>query len=245
MPKNINSASRLDVLLRSIPDHPDNTQTLEVWASLFGINEQNQNKKSVAVSELLAAMYRELELVREQMLKASFSEHLYATSVTRIENALSTMLLPTTWNQVRQHLTPETFITLSFCGEILPDEETQIESSELTEIYEQIDELQASLANSQLPLRLRALIEHHISLIRRALAEYPIAGARALREAARTALGELIEVREDVASNREAPEISKLGAIWKSINKAADVALKAEKLAQLGQKAWDALENIL
>jgi hypothetical protein len=67
MPNNINSASRLVSLLKSIPRYPDNTQTLEVWATLFGINEANNNKKSAAVAELLAAMYRELELIREQM----------------------------------------------------------------------------------------------------------------------------------------------------------------------------------
>lgn len=244
MPNNINSASRLVSLLKSIPAHPDNTQTLEVWATLFDINEPNNNKKSAAVAELLAAMYRELELIREQMQQANFSESLYSSSINRIEHALSTMLLPVTWNQVRQYLTPETFVALSFCGEILPDEETQIEPSELTEIYALIDELQASLTNSQLPPRLNKLVEHHIDLIRRALAEYPISGAKTLRESARTALGELIEENEAVAANREAPEINKLGSVWKKVNKAADIALKAEKLSQLGQKAWAMLENI-
>ncbi|UCV19451.1 hypothetical protein [Ferribacterium limneticum] len=231
-------------LLKNIPGHPDNIQTLEVWAALFGINEPNKNKKSAAVAELLAAMYRELELIREQMQKANFSESLYSSSVTRIEDALSTMLLPATWNQVRQYLTPETFVALSFCGEILPDEETQIEPAELTEIHALIDELQVSLSDSQLPPRLNKLVEHHIDLIRRALAEYPISGAKTLREAARTALGELIEEKEIVATNREAPEINKLGSVWKKVNEAADTALKAEKLSQLGQKAWAMLENV-
>jgi hypothetical protein len=244
MPQNINSASRLVSLLKSIPGHPDNTQTLEVWAALFGIKEPNANKKSAAVAELLATMYRELELIREQMQNASFSENLYSSSITRIEHALSTMLLPATWNQVRQYLTPETFIALSFCGEILPDEETQIEPSDLTEIHALIDELNASLTNSQLPPRLNNLVKHHVDLIRRALAEYPISGAKSLREAARTALGELIEEKEAVAANREAPEINKLGSIWKKVNETADIALKAEKLSQLGQKAWAMLESI-
>lgn len=243
MPKNINSASRLVTLLQSIPGHPDNTQTLEVWAKLFDVGEQNPNKKAAIVGERLSAMYRELELVREQMQKANFSEDLYASSVTRVEHALSTMLLPGTWNQVRQYLTPETFVALSFCGEILPDEETQIGSEELSEIRAQVEELRASLADSQLPPRLHALVEHHIKLILTALGEYPISGAKVLREAARTALGEIIEVKETIAENRELPEISKLGDVWKKVNQAADIALKAEKLVQLGQKAWAMLGN--
>ena len=97
MPKNINSASRLVALLRGIPAHPDNTQTLEVWATLFQITEQNPNRKSNAVAERLSAMYRELEAVREQMQKAKFSENLYAPAIGMVEHALSTMLLPSPW----------------------------------------------------------------------------------------------------------------------------------------------------
>ena len=245
MSKNINSASRLVEILQSIPGHPDNTQVLEVWVKLFAISEQNPNKKSAAVAERLSAMYRELEIVREQMQKANFSESLYESSISRVEHALSTMLLPASWNQVRQYLTPETFVALSFCGEILPDEEMQIGSQELSEIKAQVDELQASLVDSQLPPRLRALVQHHINLIITALAEYPISGAKALREAARTALGEIVEVKETISENREALEISKLGEVWKKVNQTADVALKAEKLAQLGQKAWAMLESFL
>lgn len=245
MSKNINSASRLLELLQSIPNHPDNTQVLAVWVNLFAIGEQNPNKKSVVVAERLSAMYRELELVREQMQKANFSESLYEPSISRIEQALSTMLLSAGWNQARQYLTRETFVALSFCGEILPDEESRISSQELSAITAQVEDLQALLADSQLPPRLRALVQQHINLILTALAEYPISGALALREAARTALGEIVEVKEAIAENRKAPEISKLGDIWKKVNKTADIALKGEKLAQLGQKAWAMLESIL
>lgn len=245
MPQNINSASRLVALLRNIPGYPDNTQTLEVWAKLFEVNEENPNKKSGVVAERLNAMYRELEVVREQMANANYSEKLYSPAIAKVEQALSMMLLPSTWNLARQYLTPETVIALEFCSEILPDEEAQISSEELAEINTRIEELSALLSDSQLPTRLRALIEHHISLIRRALAEYPITGAKALREAARTALGEMIEEKESVESNCDAPEIIKLGALWKKVNEAADIALKAEKLAQLGQKAWAMIESIL
>jgi hypothetical protein len=180
MSNNTNSASRLVALLKSIPSYPDNTQTLEVWANLFDIKETNPHRRIFLVGERLSAMHREIELVQVQMRKANFSESLYATAVSNLENALSVMCLPNTWNHARQYLTAETFVALSFCGEILPDEESSIEPSELTSIAAQVQELEDSLASSKLPPRLIALIEHHIALIRRALADYPIAGAMAL-----------------------------------------------------------------
>lgn len=243
MPNNTNSASRLVALLKSIPSHPDHTQTLEVWTNLFNITETNSHRRTSLVGERLIAMHREIELVQEQMRKANFSESLYANPLSHIANALSVMLLPGTWNQTRQHLTSENLTVLSFCSEILPDEESSIEPSELTSIAAQVKEIEDLLVASKLPPRLLDLIKHHIDLIRRALAEYPISGAKALREVARTALGEIIEVKETVEANRETPEIGKLGAVWRHVKEAADIALKAEKVAQIGQKAWDAIES--
>ena len=245
MPKNINSASRLVALLKSIPAHPDITQTLEVWANLFHIKEQKPHRKSHIVTERLSAMNREIDLVQDQMRTANFSESLYADAVTHIENAFSAMLLSGTWNQARQYLTPETFVALSFCGEILPDDESIIEPSELESIATQVQGLEDSLVVSTLPPRVLVLIKHHIALIRHALAEYPIAGAKSLREVARTALGEIVEIKDIVTAHRETPEIGKLLAVWKQVNEAADIALKAEKIAKIGQKAWEAIGGIL
>lgn len=85
------------------------------------------------------------------------------------------------------------------------------------------------------------LIKHHVQLIRQALAEYPIAGAKAFREAVRTAVGELVEVRRDLEEHAQAPEVGRLATVWKRVSSAADLALKVDKLIQLGEKGWDAL----
>lgn len=245
MPKNINSASRLYSLFERTLGEPDNTQILEVWAKLLGVSESNANRKAALVSERLRWMHRELELVAEQMRESGYSENLYAKAILNIEHAMSAMILPATWNQAKQYLGSDTLLALAFCSEILPDEESQISADELREIQALVDELRSSLSASELPSRLVALIQHHVELIQRALAEYPITGAKALREAARTGLGELIEVKETVRASRDTPEISKLVTAWKKVNEVADIAFKSEKLAQLGQKAWAALENFL
>lgn len=245
MPQNINSASRLYSLLEQSLNEVDSAQILEVWAKLLGVSESSANRKAALVSERLRWMYRELELVVAQMHLLDYSEKLYASAISNIEHAMSTMILSGTWSQAKQYLGRDTLVALAFCSEILPDEESQISADELGQIQALIDELCLSISPSELPPRLVTLIQHHIDLIQHALAEYPITGAKALREAARTGLGELIEVKETVKASRETSEISKLGAAWKKVNQVADAALKTDKLAQLGQKAWDALENFL
>lgn len=232
------------VLLKAIPGHPDTTQTLSVWSTLFNLQDTNVNRLSRVVADRLAAMNRELDLVRAGMGKAGFSEALYANSLNAFESALSPMLLPHTWNNARQHLSAENFLALSFCSEILPDEESEITQSELDEICGLVAELNRLLADSTLPARLRALLAHHVELMLQALAEYPIAGAKALREAARTGLGELIEAKDLVVEHQASKEVSKLGEAWKKFNNAADLALKADKLLQLGHKAWELLSSV-
>ncbi|WP_156403976.1 MULTISPECIES: hypothetical protein [unclassified Massilia] len=179
------------------------------------------------------------------MTAKNFSEELYASAIAQLEAAFSTMSLHTSWPNVRQHLTAETLVAMAFCGEIIDNEEDLISAEELTEIENKVQDLEQSLEGSTLPPRLKSLIQHHIDLIRKALAEYPIVGARSLRQAARTALGEIVEVREEISAHPDAPEIANLGSVWKRVNSAADLALKADKLVQLGQKAWDVVGGFL
>lgn len=245
MAQNLNSATRLHRLLQQAENHANDKQVMETWAKIFAITEPRANKRALLVAERLAAMLRELEQIQTQMRQADFSDSLYASALTNIEQCLSSMLLSGSWSQVKQYLQRETLIALAFCSEIIPDEESDISPGALTEISNLVGELRSSLLEADISPRLRKLIEHHIALIEGAIAEYPIAGAKAFREAARTGLGELIEVRDVLKEEKNSPPVSKLDTVWKRVNETADIALKAERISQLGQKAWALLENLL
>lgn len=245
MAKNLNSATRLLRILEKASEYQDNIQTLEAWAKLLGVAVDNPNRRAVEVGELVHAMHRELDLVAAGLSGTNFSKSLYESAFTRIEHAISPMLLPATWNHVKQYLTPDVFTALAFCTEILPDEENQISAEELSAIRQKVEELRATVADTETPARLRQLIQHHTELIDRALSEYSVVGAKALREAGRTALGEMIEVRDELAPVKTSAAVRNLQSAWATVNKAADIALKSEKLAQLGKKAWEALSGIL
>jgi hypothetical protein len=242
--KKINSASRLNAVLSQAAGMADSVAALTIWSSIFPIQEPNDVRKALRVSERLQWLFQELEILRSQMRAKNFSEELYTSAFNRIEQAISPLGLLAAWSSVKQHLAPETLIVLGFCTELLPDEESQIDPKELDDVRYQVQELEGLLEASSLPDGLKALIRHHIELIRRALDQYPIAGAKALREAARTALGELVEVRDTVRESSKTEEVSKLGAIWKKINDISDVAIKADKVAKIGTKAWALLENL-
>lgn len=245
MAKNINSASRLHSILTQVTGSSPNATALVTWSSVFQINEGGDVKKAMLVSERLRWLHQELDILRSQMLNANISEKLYIAAFNNIEHSISPLLLPTTWNNGVQYLKPENLLALEFCSEILPDEENLIDAETLEEIRAMVQELEVMLETSVLPESLISLIRHHIKLIYCALDQYPIIGATALREAARTALGELVEAREIIKENSQAEEVSKLGSLWGKVNNAADIALKADKLSQLASKTWGVLENIL
>lgn len=154
------------------------------------------------------------------------------------------MLLASTWNNVRQHLTPQNLLSLEFCSEILPDEEAVISSEELAEILGLVADLRDAAQSDNIPTSLRALLLHHVELIQRAVAAYPIAGVKALREAAQTGLGELVESKEAVAEHSNTEAVSKLSETWKKVSDVADGALKVDKLIQVGHKAWNLIETL-
>lgn len=246
MPQNRNSASRLYSFLSSLPGHQENTQILSAWAETLGIRESDTSRQARLVSERLAALSRELDLIREGMKHANFSPHLYTKALTAFDTAFSPMYLSGTWNHVRQQLKVEHMLALQFCGEILPDEEDEIQQADLEEIGAMLVELESLAASSkQIPERLRRLIENQVSQIRSALASYKIAGAKVLREAVRSSYGELVEAKDIITEHKDSPEVSKLAEIWRKVNTVADAALKIDGVVQLGQKAWLFIESVI
>lgn len=245
MPKKLNSASRLLHIFEQANSLPDAIQTLEAWTKLLSIDEGNPHKRVLIVGDQIQAMYRELDLIAAGMESADFSKTLYENVIDKVRHAISPMSFPGTWNQTKQYFGPDVLTSFAYCSEILPDEEALISDEDINEIRAKLADLKASLEDATIPHRLRKLIEHHIELINTALIEYPISGAKAFREAGRTAIGEIIEAREAIAPARATPAVSKLNATWEKINKAADIALKTEKIAQLGQRAWEVIGNML
>ncbi|EHR70725.1 hypothetical protein BurJ1DRAFT_1872 [Burkholderiales bacterium JOSHI_001] len=244
MYKNINSASRIHALLSAASGHP-NKAIWEMWAEVFAVKGSDHSETAELVSERLNWLHIELQLLQVQAKTATISPHLYEGSLARIRSLLSPLILSSPWDGSRGNLTADVLLSVAFLNELLPDEENAISDQEFQRISDMAAELASSMEHSDLPEALRRLIDHHLQLIAKALAQYKVFGARALREAGRTALGEIVELKDTVQASKQSEEMSRLGKLWKQVNGAADAALKAEKIAQLGHKAWEAASGLL
>ncbi|MDI1308171.1 MAG: hypothetical protein PSV17_01885 [Methylotenera sp.] len=244
MNNNINSIFRIHALLTKIPSVAQNTQVLEVWAQLFELTESDSNKKAAVVAERLGWLLKEVDLAKSELKNTGHPASLYESVLIHLEHAFSPMLLPSIWSSVQQYLDAQTIQTLAIYSQVVPNEEELIKEYDLNELYARISELEEFLKNSELPIRLQTLIERHINLIRQALAEYPIAGAKALIEARRSAVGELLELKHQFNDvPKKSVELNKLSELWENVNAVADNALKGYGLIEIGQKVIDLLSK--
>lgn len=244
MYKHINSASRIHAILQAAVNQSDKA-IWAVWADVFGVKGESDTATAELVLERLHWFHIELQLLQSQVEHASCSKHLYEGALARIRSIASPLNLPAAWQSARGNLSADVLLAVAFLNEILPNEESAIDPSEFLEITAQVNELEGLLSDSDLPEALLRLITHHLRLIRRALEQYKYFGAKALVDARREALGEIVEYKEVIEAANGRDEVSRLGKIWKHVNTAADSAIKIDKAIQIGHKAWEAISVIL
>jgi hypothetical protein len=245
MYKNTNSASRIHALLTNAIGQGDKS-LFAVLAAMFEIKGANEADTAMQVLPRLNWFYAELQSLEEQARDSKLSAHLYDHAFARIRMVFSPMQLMAGWHGMRGNLASDVLLALAFLNEMLPSDEIPIPSEELATIATELEQLKLLALNSDLPIALRRFIQHQLELIELAIAQYPVYGAKALREAGHAAIGEIIGTQGTVEAPTENPEaLSRLGQLWKRLNTAADVALKAEKVGQLGHRTLEALSNWL
>lgn len=240
---NNNSATRIHRLLSEASKQPDDKQITAGWVDIFRIEEKSAHKQVILVVNKLNLAFHEVERIRAFLQDSKFEDSVYSTTLTKAESALSPQILHARWNNVKQHLTPDVFVSLSYCGQILPNEELTVTAEDVEHIQEIIKQLRSLLNDSSVPVALKVLAEHHISIIETALSDYSITGAASLKRAAKDAIGDLVANSETIKENESSKVVKKLGSLWSTVNRVADGVLKVERLALLGTSLVKALEH--
>jgi hypothetical protein len=247
-----NSASRILSILKQAHEHEDAKKAFQVWADVFDIHENNQNKKNMEITRCLSLMHDEIELIQEEMELASYDEFQCRLLLNSVYNVLSVQSLMGQWNALKPQLTREVFLCLGYCRQILPDEEDTVDSQDVEEIYELISTLKSQLKDSSLPKFTQKMIQSHINGILKALHNYKILGASSLQSAMNSVVGELVVNEDVIMEAKDSEEFSTLVKIVKKVNSVTDTVVKAEKvlssgakIAGHGAKALQYLEGIM
>lgn len=235
MPKHINSAYRVHATISAACAQSGNQQMWEVFVKVFGIQSKNGRKRIFEVNRMLDLFYDETDKTRAQMEASNFSEDLYETAFTTIEQRITPGLLFNEWQGYKLALEP-ILQTLKFCSEILPHEEDLVSEEDLGAIREALQELADVLQESELPNHVKAFIQQHIKIIDKALRDYQVIGAKAFRLGMYEGYIQSIENEDIVTEYEKSKEMGLLGKAWNGMKKAVSYTLGNEKLLTAGTK---------
>lgn len=251
MPVNINSAYRIRELLNAVNEAKNTDKISDVWANIFEINEKDQHKRNALIARILADLHDEVEIVRSEMQRLDYSLNLYSPSLDKCNNIFAVHTIMGQWNQIKQHISPEVTIALGFCSEIMPDEEKDIDLTDLQELKELAAELRSNLEESKLPPYIRSVIEKHLIKLEESLAAYTAVGVKAFEEAMQSAYGEVIANEVIFEEAKGSKELTMLSNLWKQTKSVIDGVTTVNKgigsaqgLAEKGQQFIEYIQNL-
>jgi hypothetical protein len=214
-----NSAIRLNKIVHSAYNN-ESKMIVDVWRSIFNIDEPNKHSTEMAVIECLNNLNDEFELFKQKMDETSFSENLYKNEITQLQHLL---IVPTgingDWKSRQQNITNVQFKILDFCSEILATDEIPINDEEIEELKKLLNELENFIENNSLPKDLNTIIKKHISKIKTALYLYNIKGASVFDEVLQSAYGEVIKNPEFFTNKSNKETKNMLFKVWSKIQK--------------------------
>ncbi|KRG66343.1 hypothetical protein ABB27_13965 [Stenotrophomonas terrae] len=189
-------------------------------------------------------MIDELDLLQDKLHLLGFSAQIFEPPLKKLENSLSPQLLTKQSANIKQYLTEDVYTGLAFCSELLPVEEEGILQEDFADLVGLINQLELLLIDNAFPAPLTALIRRHIRLAELAIAQYPIRGAGALKEAVKYATGDIYFSESDLTDISFEGGQS-LKSLWQRMNSLADKAIKADNLFQIGSRATKLLDDLI
>jgi len=207
----------------------------------------SQNELVLRVASLLFA---ELHSLKEESRRAGFT----AKSLEPIEGAFAKLTvsgLAAQW----QHNSPvfKTCLTpLHIFGEGLADEGAPVNKADLTDLQDSVSNLRENVQKSDLQPDVKNFVYEQLNMIERAINNYPMAGIKAFRAAAREGMFHEAEHMEIVTELQKAPQMPRLQAIVAKVAVWSGYAVTVSKLLNAGmlyrsmlKKACKAWRNML
>ncbi|OZB56473.1 MAG: hypothetical protein B7X35_05490 [Halothiobacillus sp. 14-56-357] len=225
-----NPAGRLHKILTDALRKNEREQTRKVWASVFGIDENNE-------TEIIRSLLSLQELVQEVHAlienNPQSNSGLLLKSFPNLRRAVSAQNLMNPWSSFRVGLDPETITRLEFCAEFLSGKysEVSIPREEVEELKKLLSAMVEFAEKSTMPNELKAFVLNQLEELRRGVFDFNIKGACGLRTAMETVIGTTITQTAKYQEIKETyPDVlARMGQLLDRIDGAMSKALKIKK----------------
>jgi len=203
----------------SIESEPS-LNTFHAWARVLEVPDSTgrpeyEQELQTAVMERLLAIRADLTLARKLLLNSIYPPDIYSSAFDKALMVTSGQYLALGWSSIRQLLTEDVVSVLRLCATAIGDEEREIAVDELEAIIAMLSDLEAVVSAAELDADVKSLFYDQIAILRRALREYPVRGAQAIRQAFYIAVGEWYDRNGDSRASKAGA--SKLAARFNDV----------------------------
>lgn len=236
--KKENSAVRIHrIFERMMKTQPDNAATMVALYTALGFdNKVAPLQQTQDLSHVLTLIFNELTCLMHE-LKPKHSPRAFHPVLAAFERfAIAQLVNPWSANKpVFQAALPLLF---SF-GEELEHEGDPITKEELTELQNAVKEFREKIQSSDWQRALKNFLYEQLNFITRAIADYPIAGAKAFKSSVRDMSFHQREHLQLVTENAESEPMTRLKSLQAIVVKYSQYAIDFGKLLAAG----DSIEN--
>lgn len=236
------SARRVHHVLKAAIDFPVSRpgNSISIWARIFELippdfDGQLPPDVEYAVLDMLRDLRAEVANV-ERQVRGTEAEAATTPIAEVVRYATATNVLHTDWMNVKSsHLKPELVAGWNWAAISLAHLDEEYDPAEIAQLRQDLEELEKTARESQLPHELRMLVDKQVRQIRSALRRYEICGAAVLRDAANAVVGEALKHHEVIvaAESAESPDVraalGQLRRVWGGLVHAAGDADKLRK----------------
>jgi hypothetical protein len=225
MPNN-NAARRMEWLLARVRSINDPTRAgelaVDVWPTVFEIGDAVSPDRDHEVARLLRLAMREVDAVQAQLQARGSSETTFAATLGRVRNSLSLRALNAQWQPSIYNALDDTVLGfMMLAADLLPEDEPALTSQQIAEARSIIGEFRASVESASVPPILMEFLRRQAALMEGAFRAYPIAGARAFREAAEQASVDWVRSAADIAEYEHTAPVQSAKTVWSRIQEIA------------------------
>jgi hypothetical protein len=226
MPNN-NAARRLIWLMQKVREANNSQRATElaadVWPHVFDITGHSSTyARDHEVGRLLDLALEQVNLLESQLRAHGAERDTFDANLNKIRNAISLRALNAQWQQyIVQPFDDGLANWLKLAADILPEDEPVLSSEQLASAREVIAEFRQSLASADLPPHIMTFLGRQLAYMESALRAYPIAGARAFRDAAERAAADWVQNGEEVKPYENDSTVKKAKGVWPRIQELA------------------------
>jgi hypothetical protein len=134
--------------------------TFEAWKTVFSGPDlewpAHQGQQALVIADRLSEIQGEVDLVRKKLVARDYSESTLRPHIASLLEATSPMHLAHQWAHPQASLTEGTIVALQHWTEMLPNEEHEVDASQLKQVAALVAQLETELDQEMIPGDLEA-----------------------------------------------------------------------------------------